>query len=1020
MSNPTSSTIAPGGPGIEPRWTRGAKAAVGTAYSTSSRLWYTLDPACINEVYYPTIDSPQIRDLQFLITDGETFFHDERRNFVSEIDCVSKAALGFDVINRELDGRYSIHKTVLGDPHQTCLLIHTRLEAPEELLRRLRMYVLCAPHLEIGGWHNNGEVLRLRDHTILAAHKGNTWVVIGASIPFTECSAGYVGVNDGWTDLNDNYRLDWQYDSAPNGNIALTGGLDLSKSTEFTIGLAFGTSQHDALSTLAQSLSIPFEETRKSFIRQWERTSKRFALESVSNDSELFDRSVNLLLAHEDKTYPGAMIASLSIPWGDEQSDEATGGYHLVWTRDMVKSVSALLAVGDLSTPMRALIYLAVSQREDGGFHQNFWIDGRPYWSGIQLDEVAFPVLLARRLWKHDALGNFDPFNMVRLACGFLIREGPITPQDRWEEAKGYSPSTLAVHIAALVGAAEFFVDRGDEATAIFILDYADFLESHIEQWTVTTEGTLVPGITRHYIRVNPCSAIDCTDENPNHGTLLLANQPPGQPAEFPAKEIVDGGFLELVRYGIRSAHDPIIQDSIRVIDSVIKVDTPNGPCWRRYNHDGFGQRDDGGGYTGWGKGRPWPLLTGERGHYEVAAGRDATPFLRTLENFAQGVGLIPEQVWDGPDIPSAHLWFGGPTNAAMPLLWAHSEYVKLQRSIADAKVFERIDSAYDRYVAGSFERKPIEVWKFNRQITTMPAGTLLRIQADKPFLLHSTADEWASSTDTQSTATSLGIHFADIQSPRQDGSIRFTFLWPEEDRWEGKDYNVKITLDTPKESIGAAAKKILVLDIGGTFVKIYAPGRERLEIKSGPTLTPRQLVKAVKDATADWQYDAISIGYPGPVLQGKPQKDPANLGKGWVRFDFSKAFGVPVKIINDAAMQALGSYRGGRMLFLGLGTGLGSALIVDGVLEPLELAHLPYKNDRSFEELVGAAALNRLGEKRWARNVFDVVEHLKEALQVEYVALGGGNSHRLTILPPATIRCEDDAAGEGGFSLWN
>jgi len=298
---------------------------------------------------------------------------------------------------------------------------------------------------------------------------------------------------------------------------------------------------------------------------------------------------------------------------------------------------------------------------------------------------------------------------------------------------------------------------------------------------------------------VNPCAAVDCTDEDPNHGTLVLANQPPGARVEFPAKEIVDGGFLELVRYGIRSAHDPIIQDSLRVIDAVLKVDTPSGPCWRRYNHDGFGQREDGSGYTGWGTGRPWPLLTGERGHYEIAAGRDATPFLHTLENFAQGIGLIPEQIWDGPDSPLQHLRFGGPTNAAMPLLWAHSEYVKLCRSAADAKVFDCIDAAYDRYVAGSLERSAIEVWKFNRQVPMVSAGTFLRIQRDMPFLLHWTSDEWQNSTDTRSTATSLGIHFADIQAPQIDGSIRFTFLWKEENRWEGKDYDVKISLDMPR-----------------------------------------------------------------------------------------------------------------------------------------------------------------------------------------------------------------------------
>src|SRR6266566_7321680 len=399
LSSPNVPRFAPGGPGIEPRWTRGTKVAVGTAYSTSSRVWYTLDYGCVTEVYYPTIDSPQIRDLQFLVTDGENFFHDERRNFVGEIDCISEAALGFSATNREKNGLYTIHKTILGDPHQNCLLIETYLEAPPELLSKLRMYVLCAPHLEIGGWHNNGEVLRLDGHTVLVASKGDTWLVIGATVPFTDCSCGYVGVNDGWTDLADNYRLDWQYDAALDGNIALTGRLDLSRGGKFTLGLAFGSTKHNALSTLAQSLSIPFEQTREAFIRQWERTSKRFALPAGSNNSKLFERSVNLLLAHEDKTYPGAMIASLSIPWGDEKSDDELGGYHLVWTRDMVKCVTALLAVGDFSTPLRALIYLAVSQREDGGFYQNFWIDGRPHWTGIQLDEVAFPVLLAWRLW---------------------------------------------------------------------------------------------------------------------------------------------------------------------------------------------------------------------------------------------------------------------------------------------------------------------------------------------------------------------------------------------------------------------------------------------------------------------------------------------------------------------------------------------------------------------------------------------------------------------------------------------
>lgn len=784
---------APGGPGIEPRWTRGAKVAVGTAYSTSSRIWYTLDYGCVTEVYYPTIDSPQIRDLQFLITDGESFFHDERRNFAGQIACIAETALGFDVVNREKQNRYTIYKTILGDPHQTCLLMRTRLEAPPELLSKLRMYILCAPHLEIGGWHNNGDVLRVRGHKFLSANKGNTWLVLGATVSFADCSCGYVGVNDGWTDLSDNYRLDWHYEAAVDGNIALTGELDLSRGTEFTVGLAFGTTQHDALSTLAQSLSIPFEQTRESFVRQWERTSRRFELAARSNDSLLFERSVNLLLAHEDKSYPGAMIASLSIPWGDEKNDDELGGYHLVWTRDMVQSATALLAVGDESTPLRALIYLAVSQRDDGGFYQNFWIDGRPYWQGVQLDEVAFPVILAWRLWKRGALGNFDPYEMVRRACGFLVREGPVTAQDRWEEARGYSPSTLAAHIAALMCAAEFFDDRGEYSTAEFVRDYADFLESHIERWTVTDQGSLLPEVSRHYIRINPGDIHHCADEDPNCGILMLANQPPGAQFEFPAKDIVDPGFLELVRYGIRRADDSIIQDSLQVVDAVLKVDTPYGPCWRRYNHDGYGQRNDGGSYNDWGVGRAWPLLTGERGHYELAAGRDPSLYLSTIERLSFGIGLIPEQIWDAPDLPSKHLHFGGWTGSAIPLLWAHSEYIKLQRSAADAKVFDLIEPAFDRYVRNTSERENLEVWKLNRQVQTAPVGSRLRIQTASPFLLHWTSDEWQHATDTPSKSTAVGIEFVDLRLPERTGSIRFTFVWLDENRWEGTDYKVRV-----------------------------------------------------------------------------------------------------------------------------------------------------------------------------------------------------------------------------------
>jgi polyphosphate glucokinase len=213
---------------------------------------------------------------------------------------------------------------------------------------------------------------------------------------------------------------------------------------------------------------------------------------------------------------------------------------------------------------------------------------------------------------------------------------------------------------------------------------------------------------------------------------------------------------------------------------------------------------------------------------------------------------------------------------------------------------------------------------------------------------------------------------------------------------------------------------KVLVIDVGGTHVKLLATGRKQhAEIPSGPALTARKMVAAVKKAAAQWKYDAISMGYPGPVVNGHPVSDPHNLGRGWVGFDFRKAFGRPIKIINDAAMQALGSYQGGRMLFLGLGTGLGSALIADGILEPMELAHLPYKKGRTYEDYVGLAGLKRLGKKKWRRHVANVVKQLKAALQADYVVLGGGNSKRLKKLPPGARLGDNANAFRGGFRLW-
>jgi glucoamylase len=791
-----------GSPGIPPKWTRGAKDGIGTSYSADSKIWYTLWRGTLTEIYYPTVDTPQTRDMEYLISDGQTFFHEEKRHLNSEIERLQHHDLGYRITNSDPQGRYRIRKEVISDPHLPTVLQHTRLEISNDLLDNFHLYALCAPHLDGGGANNNAYVVENSGRDLFVAEKDGTWLVMGASIPFKRLSCGYVGASDGWTDLNDNMVMDWEFDRALNGNVAVMGELDLGTkkmNTEFTLAISLGDSLHNAITTLYQSLGVEYSDHQMRFLEQWERPySRLIELNRATGDNgDLCHTSFSTILAHEDKSYPGAMIASLSIPWGETKGDEDKGGYHLVWTRDMIYSATALLAAGNIETPLRALIYLSTSQQEDGSFAQNFWVDGLKYWGGVQLDEVALPIILAWRLQKANALQAFDPYEMVVRAARFLLMNGPATAQDRWEEAGGYSPSTLATNIAALICASQFCRWRGDEKSGRFLEEHADFLESHLESWTCTKSGTLVPGITQHYVRINPVDVHDPTpNEDLNSAMLVLANQPPNSRYAYPAKEIVDGGFLELVRYGIRSPSDKLIVDSLKVIDAVLKIDTPFGPCWHRYNHDGYGERENGEPFQGWGVGRAWPLLTAERGLYELAAGNGVKSYIETMEKLSSATGLLPEQVWDSADIPEAHLHLGRPTGSVMPLCWAHAEYLKLIRSASEGKVFDLIPEIEDRYIkkcAVKSLTKTIEVWKHNRQPRSINSGTLLRIQASQEFVLHFSFDDWKTVNDADSMSTNLGVDFVDMVSPEERTSIKFTFYWPRSNSWEGKDYFVNI-----------------------------------------------------------------------------------------------------------------------------------------------------------------------------------------------------------------------------------
>ena len=791
---------ATGGPGITPRWTSSKKDSVCTAYSAASRVWFTISHGTLNEIYFPTIDRPQTRDMELLFTDGETFVHEEKRDFEYDFHYIDPDALAVRVVASDLGGRYTVTKDFISDPHHPVVLMRVRLEGDEEVLRRMKCYALLAPHLDGGGAGNSARAVEVAGQRVVLAWKNNMHVTMGTNVGFTRTSCGFAGTTDGFRDLKQDMKMDHQFGEALDGNLALTGEIDLSKNREFTLALSFGEGPHAALSGMMQSLSVPFDLHLKRFIEQWHRAATPERLCAASMDKgRLMRISHNVILAHEDKIFPGAFIASASIPWGNAKGDDDLGGYHLVWTRDMIQSATALLACGRTDTARRALVYLACTQRPDGSFAQNFWIDGTPYWTGIQLDEVAFPIMLAWRLWKVGGLGNFEVFPFVEQAAAFLVQYAPITQQERWEEASGYSPSTLATVIAALLCAADIAKSHPAPELATFLQSYADWIEEHLDEWTTTSNGVLLPEVKRHYVRIcppNPGEPFYNPEAGP--GRYNIANRAPGEQFNFAANEVVDAGFLELVRYGVRRADDPLIVDSLKVIDHVLKISTPYGPCWRRYNHDGYGQQKDGEPFVHYGQGRAWPILTGERAHYELAAGGEYKPLVQAMERFSSFGGMLPEQVWDYKDMPSKGLFFGRSAGSAQPLVWAHAEYVKLLRSGVDGTVFDRIAVVEERYGVPRNERtwrSEVEFFKVARPIKHLPAGKRLHVLDRDYFEVHWTVDGWETQNCTRSELMGYPGFAAEMPLPSGFvGELELTLHWPSTDRWVGHNFTLEVT----------------------------------------------------------------------------------------------------------------------------------------------------------------------------------------------------------------------------------
>jgi glucoamylase len=798
-----TTNVAPGQPGIPARWTSSAKVGVGTALSPASRVWFTLSHGILDEVYYPRVDQACTRDMGLIVTDGQDFFSEEKRDTRHEVSYLAEGVPAYRLVNTCQQGRYRIEKEVLSDPQRDTVLQKCRFIPLQGKIEDYHLYVLLAPHLGNHGSDNNAWIGDYKGVPMLLAERDGYALALACSAPWLKRSAGFVGVSDGWQDLNEHKQMTWTYEQAQEGNVALTGEVDLTAAQDgFVLALGFGRNTSEAGQRALASLLEGFDTAQATYVKQWQAWQKRLSSLELEGDEScrqgLCQISAAVLRIHEAKRFPGGLIASLAIPWGFAKGDDDLGGYHLVWPRDLAETAGGLLAVGACEDARRIVHYLRVTQEADGHWPQNMWLDGRIYWTGIQMDETAFPILLIDMALRERALDQDDVarlWPMVRKAAGFLARNGPVTPQDRWEEDPGYSPFTLAVEIAALLAAADMADANNEAPIAAYLRETADNWNSNIERWIYVTDTDLAHdiGVDGYYVRIAPPEVADAS--SPARGFVPIKNRPPGESTE-PAGHIVSPDALALVRFGLRAPDDPRIVNTVRVIDALLKVDTPFGPAWHRYNDDGYGEHQDGSPFDGTGIGRAWPLLTGERAHYELCASRreEALRLLHAMEAFANEGGLISEQIWDSEDMPERELFCGRPSGSAMPLVWAHSEYIKLRHSLHDNKLFDMPAQTVQRYVE-QHTGSSLAIWRFNHKTQSMAAGKALRIETPAPAVVHWSSDGWTTSQDTQTRDTGLGMHLADLPTGQMPTGtvVTFTFRWLAEDRWEGANFQVSI-----------------------------------------------------------------------------------------------------------------------------------------------------------------------------------------------------------------------------------
>jgi glucoamylase len=634
------------------------------------------------------------------VTDGSTFADLERDATTSKVTMPDPHSLTYQQTDTAKNGRYRITKTYVTDPARSAVLVDISFQsltgAPYQV------YAYADPSLTNDGMDDSGTC----GSGGLLASDGHTASAVVSAPGFAQTSCGYLGTSDGWTQLRSTFNLK-KYASAPGGNVVETAQLKVNGlgHQHATLAVGFGSTTTAAASAANGSLAAGFAAAASAYAAGWH--SYLASLKSppgsltTSAEQRLYDVSVMVLAASEDKTYRGAFIASPTMPWAwGTGLENPSGAYHLVWSRDLYEMATALLAAGDTGAANRALDFLFDRQQKpDGSFPQNSTVDGTPHWTNVQMDEVSDPIILAWMLHRTDT-ATYTAH--VKPAADYIVANGPATQQDRWENQGGYSPATIAAEVAGLVCAADIARANSDTASAAAYLRTADAWQKSVTSWTVTTNGPL--SVRPYYLRLTK-------DGHPNAGTTY--NIGDSGPDGIDQRAVVDPSFLELVRLGVKGATDPAIVNTIDVVDAQLGVKTPDGEFWHRYNRDGYGEQSDGSPWnvgfpaasptSPWSSqatiGRIWPIFAGERGEYDLTAGQLAHSSLAAMAAVRNDGYLLPEQVWDAFP-PSGQPGFpaGTGTFSATPLAWSHAQYVRLAWSITAGHPVEQPSVVACRY----------------------------------------------------------------------------------------------------------------------------------------------------------------------------------------------------------------------------------------------------------------------------------------------------------------------------------